>query len=277
MKIGYGFTLKEATQSCSAFAVPRAIIPVGFLIFWLCGTINFAFPVPILLQLVWQFTVSCWCSKKALCSIKTVLWFWCSIYGAKWRTETNSRNGSEFCQEGNGAAHGQMGSGCECTSAFGKKKKMLLLSPNFTKDLESTCQNKCQNKCHNPPDFCVHLVASQNFTCSFWREAKKGLINEKKICSLCNTFSPQEEFPVETLRKVAQLGFGAIYCSESHGGTGLSRSDASVIFEALAEGCVSTTAYISIHKYGLGSTQYFMPDEWKKKNDFEIWVNLLLR
>jgi isobutyryl-CoA dehydrogenase len=33
-----------------------------------------------------------------------------------------------------------------------------------------------------------------------------------------------------------------------YGGTGLTRVDASVIFEALAQGCVSTTAYISIHK-----------------------------
>ena len=53
---------------------------------------------------------------------------------------------------------------------------------------------------------------------------------------------------METLRKVAQLGFGAIYCNDNYGGTGLSRLDASIVFEALSEGCVSTTAYISIHK-----------------------------
>ena len=59
----------------------------------------------------------------------------------------------------------------------------------------------------------------------------------------------QEIFPVDVLRKAAQLGFGAVYCSEEHGGTGLNRLDASIIFEALSQGCVSTTAYISIHKY----------------------------
>lgn len=32
------------------------------------------------------------------------------------------------------------------------------------------------------------------------------------------------------------------------GGSGLSRLDASLIFEALSGACVSTTAYISIHK-----------------------------
>ncbi|XP_070808410.1 isobutyryl-CoA dehydrogenase, mitochondrial [Pituophis catenifer annectens] len=57
----------------------------------------------------------------------------------------------------------------------------------------------------------------------------------------------KEIFPVETLRKAAQLGFGGIYVKPDVGGSGLSRLDTSVIFEALSTGCVSTTAYISIH------------------------------
>lgn len=56
-----------------------------------------------------------------------------------------------------------------------------------------------------------------------------------------------EIFPVDVLKQAAQLGFGAIYCKPDHGGTGLTRLDASIIFEALAQGCVSTSAYISIH------------------------------
>uniref|UniRef100_A0A3B4XQV4 Isobutyryl-CoA dehydrogenase, mitochondrial n=1 Tax=Seriola lalandi dorsalis TaxID=1841481 RepID=A0A3B4XQV4_SERLL len=57
----------------------------------------------------------------------------------------------------------------------------------------------------------------------------------------------KEIFPVETMRKAAQLGFGGIYVQPDFGGSGLSRLDTSVIFEALSTGCVSTTAYISIH------------------------------
>ncbi|KAM3616690.1 uncharacterized protein V6R79_021788 [Siganus canaliculatus] len=56
-----------------------------------------------------------------------------------------------------------------------------------------------------------------------------------------------EIFPVETMRKAAQLGFGGIYVHPDVGGSGLSRLDTSIIFEALSTGCVSTTAYISIH------------------------------
>ncbi|KAM9033226.1 isobutyryl-CoA dehydrogenase, mitochondrial [Sarcophilus harrisii] len=57
----------------------------------------------------------------------------------------------------------------------------------------------------------------------------------------------KEVFPVETMRKAAQLGFGAVYVRSDVGGSELSRLDASIIFEALATGCTSTTAYISIH------------------------------
>jgi isobutyryl-CoA dehydrogenase len=54
-------------------------------------------------------------------------------------------------------------------------------------------------------------------------------------------------FPVATLRAAAALGFAGIYVDEAHGGTGLSRLDAALIFEELAAGCTSTAAYISIH------------------------------
>ncbi len=54
-------------------------------------------------------------------------------------------------------------------------------------------------------------------------------------------------FPVETLRRAAALGFGGIYVREDVGGSALDRLDATLIFEELAQGCVSTAAYISIH------------------------------
>jgi alkylation response protein AidB-like acyl-CoA dehydrogenase len=56
-----------------------------------------------------------------------------------------------------------------------------------------------------------------------------------------------EVFPVETLRKAAALGFGGIYVKDDVGGSALTRLDATLIFEELAQGCTSTAAYISIH------------------------------
>jgi alkylation response protein AidB-like acyl-CoA dehydrogenase len=56
-----------------------------------------------------------------------------------------------------------------------------------------------------------------------------------------------EVFPFATLRKAAALGFGGITVRADVGGSGLSRLDATVIFEELAQGCTSTAAYASIH------------------------------
>jgi hypothetical protein len=57
----------------------------------------------------------------------------------------------------------------------------------------------------------------------------------------------EQIFPVDTLRQAAALGFAGIYVREDMGGSGLTRLDASLVFEALAAGCVSTAAYLTIH------------------------------
>lgn len=54
-------------------------------------------------------------------------------------------------------------------------------------------------------------------------------------------------FPVEVLQKAGGLGFCGLYTPESAGGLGLSRLDASLIFERLSMGCTSTTAFLTIH------------------------------
>jgi alkylation response protein AidB-like acyl-CoA dehydrogenase len=54
-------------------------------------------------------------------------------------------------------------------------------------------------------------------------------------------------FPVAEMRKAAALGMGGIYIAEDVGGSGLSRLAATLIFEALATGCPTVAAYISIH------------------------------
>lgn len=54
-------------------------------------------------------------------------------------------------------------------------------------------------------------------------------------------------FPREIIKESAELGFGAIYVSEESGGIGLGRLEAALIMEAMAYGCPSTSAFISIH------------------------------
>jgi len=56
-----------------------------------------------------------------------------------------------------------------------------------------------------------------------------------------------EHFPVDVLREAAALGMAAIYVSETHGGSGMTRLDAALIFEALSTGCPSIASFLSIH------------------------------
>lgn len=57
----------------------------------------------------------------------------------------------------------------------------------------------------------------------------------------------EKHFPVDEMRQAAALGMGGIYIAEDVGGSGLTRLDAALIFEALSTGCPTVAAYISIH------------------------------
>src|SRR6187397_2678468 len=74
-----------------------------------------------------------------------------------------------------------------------------------------------------------------------------------------------EIFPVDALRKAAALGFGGLYVKEDVGGSALSRLDAALIFEELAQGCTSTAAYISIHNMAAWMIDAFGSSETRKK------------
>ncbi|HEV7254207.1 MAG TPA: isobutyryl-CoA dehydrogenase [Mesorhizobium sp.] len=69
----------------------------------------------------------------------------------------------------------------------------------------------------------------------------------EKIAPFALDWDECKHFPVETLREAARLGMGGIYVREDVGGSGLTRLDAALIFEALATGCPTVAAYLSIH------------------------------
>ncbi|MFE4359721.1 acyl-CoA dehydrogenase [Kitasatospora xanthocidica] len=56
-----------------------------------------------------------------------------------------------------------------------------------------------------------------------------------------------KHFPVDVLRKAADLGLGGVYVREEAGGSELGRQDGVLVFEALATGCPSIAGYLSIH------------------------------
>jgi acyl-CoA dehydrogenase len=72
-------------------------------------------------------------------------------------------------------------------------------------------------------------------------------------------------FPRETIKEAADLGFAAIYVSEESGGIGLGRLEAALIMEAMAYGCPSTSAFISIHNMAAWMIDSFGSDELKAR------------
>lgn len=87
---------------------------------------------------------------------------------------------------------------------------------------------------------------------------------QEEMAPFMRQWDLEEVLPVEVLRKAAELGFGGIYVREDVGGSGLTRLDTSVIFEALATGCVSTTAYLSIHNMCAWMVDEFGSQEQRK-------------
>ncbi|MBX3476017.1 MAG: isobutyryl-CoA dehydrogenase [Brevundimonas sp.] len=72
-------------------------------------------------------------------------------------------------------------------------------------------------------------------------------------------------FPVDVMRAAAEMGFCGIYAQEEHGGMGLGRVEAAVIFEELAAGDVSTAAFISIHNMATWMIDGFGSDELRAR------------
>jgi len=80
---------------------------------------------------------------------------------------------------------------------------------------------------------------------AFRDAARAFAVNE--MAPHAGAWDEDKTFPEAALRRAAGLGFAGIYIGDDVGGAGLSRLDATIVFEELAAGCTSTAAYISIH------------------------------
>lgn len=83
------------------------------------------------------------------------------------------------------------------------------------------------------------------------------------LAPMAAEWDEKQIFPKDVLRKAGELGFLSLYTPEAQGGLGLSRLDASIIFEQLAMGCTSTTAFMTIHNMVSWMIASFATDEAK--------------
>ena len=88
---------------------------------------------------------------------------------------------------------------------------------------------------------------------------------QEHIAPHARAWEAQGTIPKDLWPKVAELGLGGIYVSEEWGGSGLSRLDATLVFEALAMACPSVGSFLSIHNMCGGMIDKFGSTETKEK------------
>ncbi len=90
-------------------------------------------------------------------------------------------------------------------------------------------------------------------------------LGQDKIAPFAQIWATAGTIPKSLWPEVAALGLGGIYVSQEHGGSGLSRLDATLVFEALAMACPSVSSFLSIHNMCGGMIDKFANPEAKEK------------
>ena len=95
-----------------------------------------------------------------------------------------------------------------------------------------------------------------------YRDLAKSF-SDKELKPNAAEWDKEAFFPKETLMKAGELGFLSLYVDTNLGGMGLGRLDASIVFEQLAQGCTSTTAFMTIHNMAIWMVSKFGSEELK--------------
>lgn len=88
---------------------------------------------------------------------------------------------------------------------------------------------------------------------------------EDKIAPHARKWEADGTIPKSLWIEIAELGFGGLYVSENAGGAGLSRLDATLVFEALSRSCASVAAFLSIHNMVARMIDAYGSDELKSR------------
>ena len=108
----------------------------------------------------------------------------------------------------------------------------------------------------NPFELTDDQIAIQDMARKFTSDA---------ITPFAAQWDEDHAFPRDTVKAAAELGFGAIYVSEESGGIGLGRLESALIMEAMAYGCPTTSAFISIHNMAAWMIDQYGDDAVKAK------------
>jgi alkylation response protein AidB-like acyl-CoA dehydrogenase len=87
----------------------------------------------------------------------------------------------------------------------------------------------------------------------------------ERIAPFALQWDAEKHFPADVMREAAALGIGGIYIGNDVGGSGMTRFDAALVFEALAEGCPTVSAFISIHNMAAWMIDAYGSDAQRRK------------
>ncbi len=89
--------------------------------------------------------------------------------------------------------------------------------------------------------------------------------SRERLAPFADQWDESSYFPVDILKEAASLGLAAIFVKQDLGGSQLPRLAGALIFEQLAEGCISTAAFLSIHNMVNAVIDQYADDELRRK------------
>ena len=88
---------------------------------------------------------------------------------------------------------------------------------------------------------------------------------EEHIAPFARDWEAAGTIPKDLWPKLADLGFGGLYVREESGGSGLTRLDATLVFEALSMACPTVAAFLSIHNMCAAMIDKFGSDDLRNR------------
>ncbi|HTV72053.1 MAG TPA: isobutyryl-CoA dehydrogenase [Rhizobiaceae bacterium] len=111
-------------------------------------------------------------------------------------------------------------------------------------------------------------VASSQFELNEDQRAIKEMADAfaaERVAPFALEWDKNRHFPSDVIRETGPLGFGGIYVKDDVGGSGLSRLDAVLVFEALSKACPAFSSFISIHNMASWMIDTFGNAEQRQK------------
>ena len=90
-------------------------------------------------------------------------------------------------------------------------------------------------------------------------------VGEAEIAPHARQWEAEGTIPRDLWPRLAELGFAGLYVSEDSGGSGLTRLDATLVFEALSRSCASVAAFLSIHNMCAKMIDAYGSDDLKER------------